>query len=301
MVKRRKTMQGNDGKYGKFIWASMVFCCLTLLGFKALAEDNCLQIRIWGEKNDYLPHEPILIKYEIYNRFNEAVVTNFDLFKQHFHISDNKGRDYRSIVLIDCVMGDTLPHGASVVDSEYIEFRYRTFNPGEYECFMEIPGIITTPHCLQSMKSNSIVFSVKEPIGEERLALDLYLKADSLGRITALDKKTRRKNEFEAYLDLADKYPRSIYAPISLYAALIMESVPDDKTVLISIGKKLIEDYPDSPFSAWAYQDLIIAYSKVEGITKAVEYMNHLLVKYPNSKISDRAEYWLGKIKAGDF
>lgn len=285
-----------------FVLLVIVLSSFAFLRFNATAsEDDCLRVRIWTDKHEYIPHEPILIKYEIYNGCGEYVLTNLWLLKEHFSITDNERRSYNSIFRIDCELLDTLYPGKLVVDSEYIEFGYRTFNVASYECSMEIPEDAVNPCCSYRARSNSITFSVKEPVGEERQALDLYLRADSLGRVTGLDKTTRRKNKFAAYLDLADKYPKSIYAPVSLYMALLMESVPEDKTVLISIGKRVIEDYPNTPYGARACQHLIQVYRQTSGIGGTIEYFEYLRGKYPNSEIARRAEYWLGKIKEGNF
>jgi len=272
---------------------------LAVLYFNAEAEDDCLRVKIWTDRTEYIPHEPILIKYELHNARNDNMLTNFWYLKEHFRIIDDKDRGYNNTMWGEYILGDTLHASEIVTDSEYVQSRYQTYNIAIYECSMVIPGEVVVPGCPYTMKSNSITFSVKEPEGENRQALALYLRADSLGRMTELEKSVRRRNEFEAYLDAAAKYPNTIYAPMALYMALLMESVPQDKTELISIGKRLIEDYPNTPYGAWACPYLVKAYRQTAGIEAAVEYFEYLRGKYPDSVIARRAEYWLGKIKEG--
>ncbi len=198
-------------------------------------------------------------------------------------------------------MSDTLHPGELVKDSEYIEYGYQTFNIAAYECFMDISGEFVIPQCPQNMKSNTIKFIVKEPTGDNRMAFNLFQRADSLGKAPDVDKETRRKNRFDACMDIAARYPGTIYAPISLHAALLMKSVPQDKTVLISIGKRLVENYPNTPYATWAFQDLIDVYRETSGLEAAKEYFNSLRDKYPNTVISKRAEHWLGIIEKGVF
>jgi hypothetical protein len=259
-----------------------------------------LEVTIQTKQVSYIPYEPILIKYELRNSTDQDIVSCFLLLGECFEINDASGRKYPSIVHRDVLMlTDTLGPDDSFVDSQYIQISYQVLHPGEYTCRMMIPNGLVYPQYFSSIESNVVDFTIVEPIGEERSAYLAYLAADSLGRDDSLPRDIRFRSEFSAYLDVAATYPNTIYAPISLYQALLMTFVPNDQSVLIPIGKKLIEHYANSPYGAWAFSHLIDAYKKTGRRGAARDYMNELIEKYSGNVIAERAHYWLQKLQKG--
>jgi hypothetical protein len=304
MVKRRGPMLNRLRKYRIIIVPGMMFCILSLLNTITAAGDGCLRIKIWADKQEYLLYEPISIKYEVYNTLETKLVTSFQTFDEFFNIRDNSGRSYPNLLISQYMMSDTLAPGGYFKGSEGIDSRYRIYNPGYYECIMDVPKTAIIPNCRDNPKSNLIEFSIKEPVGDERNALRMYLKADSLHwntTETGLDKKARRKIAFDAYVDLADTYPSSVYAPRAIYMAILLNNSVDDKAAIVDLCKKIIERYSDSHFLADGFYYFAKMQKLLKDQTGSAEYMEYLIKKYPDSKISDRAEYWLAKIKAGDL
>lgn len=280
--------------------AIVLIIIVSALVFGSCNKDNaCLRIQIQTEKQMYIPYEPFLVKFTIENTSGSAIITNYNLFPEYFEIFDEKGNRYSNTVWSSVIMGDTFADGASWNDSEYIQVRYQTVVPGKYTCSMKILNDILNPECPRATESNVIRFEIIEPVGDELSAYLTYLAADSLGRDYSIPKEIRRRNEFEAYLKAANMYPDNIYAPRELYLALIMQSVPDDPDVLIPVGKKLIEHYPESPYGAWAFMHLIDIYKKIGRRGAARDYMNELIEKYSGNVIAERAHYWLEKLQDG--
>jgi hypothetical protein len=265
---------------------------------------DCLDARIWTDKDEFLSYEPIVIHYEITNNTPGPIVTTFIAYGEYFNILDQEGRRCQN-TLSGCYLfgADTIGPGASYTANEQVRSRYNVNLPGAYTCYMELPKGNSFPECSEIVKSNELTLTVVEPKGEERTAFEMYRYADSLHWTykSPKQKKAIREKAFYLYLDLVKKYPRSVYAPVALYSAIVMGNVPDDRLTLINACHTMIEEYPESPYLVWTFSDLCDYYKALEDKTGAIEYMEYLLKEYPDSKISDRAEYWLAKIKAGDF
>jgi hypothetical protein len=88
---------------------------------------------------------------------------------------------------------------------------------------------------------------------------------------------------------------------MSLYTALFKAHVIKDKNKVMSVCKKLIEDYPEFYYIDDTFYNLVGNYKVLEDKTGAMEYMNELIEKHPNTKISERAEHWLEKIEKWEF
>ena len=154
------------------------------------------------------------------------------------------------------------------------------------------------------MKSNELIITIVEPTGEEKAALELYQSLDSLGAVqkTPDQKREYREQRSRLFRDLAKKYPKSVYTPRALYLVILMNDVVDDKTELIKICHTLIEDYSDSPYVKWTFLHLYEFHKEIGDKAGAMEYMEYLLDKYPdNETISERAGFWLEKIKKEEF
>ncbi|MGB2989580.1 MAG: tetratricopeptide repeat protein [Candidatus Zixiibacteriota bacterium] len=249
------------------------------------------EIKIHSDKTEYLTREPISVRYEVKNISDSTICFAFDNVKEFFNIKDQQERGYANIEHGDYfICPDTIHPNEVFKGSEGIDSRYRIFQPGEYTCFLDF----------FVCKSNILKIKVKNPTGDERKALDLYLEAQKLH--WCKDKNPKKwEQAFYKYLELADKYPKSVYAPMSLYTALFKAHVIKDKNKVISVCKKLIENYPDFYYIDDTFYNLVGNYKVLEDKAGAIEYMKELIKKYPNTKISERAEYWLERIKDGKF
>jgi hypothetical protein len=276
----------------------LVFICMgfgvammVFFGYRSVCARGQLEIRIWTTKDVYLALEPVVVGFEVKNvgDTNFTIHGDLDAVKQFFHITNDKGKNYHNTLLVSYFGTSSLQPGESYKDSEEIGSRYGVTGPGIYTCFLEV----------QHHKSNILKFKIIEPEGDEKKALDLYLEADRLHWCNDKD-PVKFKRAFYKFLELAEKYPNSVYAPQALRWALFGHRFKD-KRIVVSECKRLIEKYPDSPLLDITIEGLAANYKALEDKRGAEEYMNHLIGKYPNSNISERAKNWLRKIEKWEF
>jgi TolA-binding protein len=269
-------------------------CVMFIISF-ALAS-RIIEIRIWSDKVEYLTREPIFVHYEVKNRGNSPIILSFGLFGEYFKITDEKGHSYANMLLGEYALTDTLQANKSYKSKEKISGRYRVVNAGEYTIVMETPQGGVSPET----RSNTLKIEVKNPAGEEKKALDLYLDAQKLDWNKEKDPQ-KWEQAFYKYLELVDKYPKSVYAPMCLYTALFKAHVIKDKNIVLSVCKRLIENYSESYYVDEAFYNLVGNYKVLDDKAGALEYIRELIKKYPNTKISESAEYWLGKTEKEEF
>lgn len=250
-----------------------------------------LQIRIWTDKDTFLVKEPILVNYEIKNITDSAICFTFDNVKEFFNIKDQLGKGYSNNETGDYIIcPDTIHPNEALKGNEDIDSRYNITEPGEYTCFNDFSGC----------KSNVVKIKVKNPVGDEKKALDIYLEAQKLHWCKDKDPK-KWEQAFYKYLQLADQYPKSVYAPMSLYTALLKAHVIEDKGIVIAVCKNLIEKYPESNYVDYTFLDLIENYKILGDKVGAMDYLKELIKRYPNTRTSKGAEYWLEKIEKQEF
>jgi TolA-binding protein len=280
---------------------SIIFIILLTTLFSQASEK--LHLRIWTDKNEYVTREPIIVNYEIKNISDTTVVLNFLALGMFFDIKDQHGKGYANKLHFSFGFAyrDSLKPGESYKSEEDVSDRYGVISPGEYTCFLKNPkgskkNIFMSPEA----KSNIIKIKVTAPKDDEKKALDLYLEAQKLDWCKDKD-PNKWEQAFYKYLELAEKYPKSVYAPLSLYTALFRAHVIKDKNVVISVCKNLIENYPEFYYIDDTFYNLAGNFKVLEDKEGAIEYMKELLKKYHNTGISERAEYWLEKIEKWEF
>lgn len=271
-----------------WVWA------ILLVGFclHETASARCpFEIKVQSDKREYLTREPIIAHYQVENISDSTICFAFDNVKEFFNIKDQLGTGYANIEHGDYfICPDSIHPNEVFSGSERIDFRYRIVQPGEYTCFINFSGC----------KSNILKIKVKDPLGNEKKALDLYLEANKLHWCKDKDPQ-KWEQAFYKYLELAQKYPNSVYSPISLYNALFKAHVIQDKNVVIRVCKKLIDDYPEFHYIDDVFYNLVGVYKVLEDKAGATQYMKQLIKDYPDTKISERAEYWLEKIEKWEF
>ncbi len=274
----------------------IVSLILILLFFSSpLLASEKLQIRIWADKNIYLVYEPIIVHYEIKNLGDSTftVYETFDGLKGMFKIKNENGKDYFSMMINDYASPSVLQPDSSYQGCEEISDRYGVTDSGKYICFLPVSG----------SQSNVLKIKLIVPEGNEKKSLNLYLEAEKLHWCKDKDPE-KWKLGFLKYLEVVEKYPHSVYAPKALSSASLIylfSNNKEDKRKIIPVYKKLIENYPDSSLFALAFSGLIDAYADLKDKNSAIETMKELITKHPNTKISERAEYWLEKVEKWEF
>jgi TolA-binding protein len=281
-------------KYKLFVFSliPLMFTIYPILS--AASGTDLIQMRIWTEKNEFILREPIIVNYEVRNITGRTVFLNFLALSMYFDIKDQEGRGYANKLIFSFGFAypDSLKPSESYDSSENITDRYGIVFPGEYTCLLKNPS--------PEAKSNVITIKIRNPKGEDKKALDLFLDAKKLDECKDKDPK-KWEQAFYKYLELAERYPKSVYAPVSLYTALFRAHVIKDKNVVISVCKKLIEDYPEFYYIDDTFYNLVGNYKSLENKAGAMEYMEELIKEHPDTKISERAEYWLEKIEKWEF
>ena len=261
-----------------------------------------LLIRIWTDKDTFLVQEPIPVHYEVKNISDSTMRLSFGMINEDFVIKDQQGRGYATHLRFSFSgVGDSLNPGENHQGSLDIAGWYGVLNIGEYTCY-----IYTQPSAVLHfpwIKSNTIKFNVIEPKGDEKKALDMFLEAEKLkysrDRIHGGRDLKKAELGFIKYQEFVDKYPNSIYAPSALQAAIgiyLYSENPEDLKKIIPVCLKLIENYQEDVFC-----DLVGVYETLKDKESAIKTMRELIEKHPNTKISERAEYWLEKIEKWEF
>ena len=200
-------------------------------------------------------------------------------------------------------ISDSLKPNEAFEGSEGIDGRYGIVDAGEYTCYLESPQWINAP----SARSNEIKITIRNPEGEEKKALGLHLEAEGLRYGRDDQGKTdhqKRELGFQRFQVLVDKYPKSTYAPLALKAAIgtyLYSQNLAERRRIIPICIKLIEDYPAFCDFVGTFTDLAHTYEILKDKEGAIKTMQELIKKHPESKISERAEYWLERIEKWEF
>jgi tetratricopeptide (TPR) repeat protein len=261
-----------------------------------------LQIKIWVDKDQFFVREPIPVNYEIKNISDSTVFLSFGMIAEDFVIKDEQGQDYSTHRRGSFSGGgNSLSPGETHQNGGDIGGLYEIKSVGEYTCY-----IYTQPSAVFNFgwtKSNTIKFKVIEPQGDEKKALNMLLEAEKLAWCKDKDPK-KWDLAFKKYQELVDTYPKSVYAPLSLSSARGIYRYSknlEERKKVIPISKRLIEEYPNSIYFMSAFTSLVEAYEVLKDKAGAIEVMNELIKKHPNTKILEEAEKRLQRIEEWKF
>ena len=275
------------------------------LGFSLCGASDGLEIRVWTDKDQFLVHEPIPVHYEVTNTSDSITFSpNFYETEEHFNITDEKGRGYYSHIRGTFARGNPFPPGESHRSTLDVHALYDVEDSGEYTCYIPV---WTRHACLNSerIKSNTIKFKVVAPTGEDEKALNLLLEAQRLAGVdSSLGYPHPGKEELalKKYEGLASTYPNSVYAPMALLAAIEVHARwYEHRRRVIPVCRWLVERYPGYYYWANGFSRLVEAYELLRDKEGAIKTMQELVEKHPGTKISERAEHWLEKIKDWKF
>jgi tetratricopeptide (TPR) repeat protein len=261
-----------------------------------------LRVEIWANKMEYLPREPIMVYYAIENVGDQAVDVNRYSVEGCFRIEDEQGVQYPIGILAVCLAFAPKPlkpndklEGCRGLDG-FLE-------PGKYIVYLRCPNwtdeIVT--------KSNKLELIVKEPEGEEKEALKMFIEA---GTVESAEKENQGRcpkrglAEFLKYQEVVERYPNSVYAPLALRAAVSIYFYSqnlEERRQVIPLFLKLIENYPDFYDFQGTISGLVGTYEILKDKEGAITTMQEFIEEHPNTKISERAEYWLKKIEEWEF
>lgn len=293
----------------KFAIGLFLLFMLRLTLFPAVAKTELIEIKIWSDKLEYLVREPIVINYSVKNVSDRLVRINLTELSFCLRIRDEKGTSFPAQLSLSYGFAypDSLKPGEEYKSGVSITDVYGVVSPGEYSCFLENPQG-PKEYISPGGKSNTIKVIVKEPEGEEKKVLDMFLEAERLAY--SRDKQHGGRDLGKAELgflkhqQLVNKYPNSIYAALSLRGAIgvyLYSRELNERRKIIPVCKRLIEKYPNSIHFALAFVSLVDVYEVLKDKEGAIKIMQELIKKHPDSKISERAEYWLERIQKWEF
>lgn len=272
---------------------------------------NLLEMKIWTDKPDYLVREPIVVNYSVKNIGNTVINLNLTEIGFCLNIKDQAGNSYPAHLSLSYgfAFPDSLIPAEKHDGGVNITDLYKVVSEGEYTCFLENPGSKQADVSVPTReKSNVIKIKVKNPTGDEKNALDMLLEADQLkySRDEQHGGRDLKKAElgFLKYQELASRYPNSVYAALALNGAVgVYQYSPDFEAMkkVIPVCRRLIENYPNTIYFMSAFTSIEGVYEVLKDKAGAINEINKLIQKHPNSKISEEAERRLDQIEKWKF
>jgi len=273
--------------------------------FTSSEAEEKLGIEIWIDKDEFLTHEPIVVHYTVTNIGDSMAYLNFQMIEEDFVIEDENGNRYRSHIRGTYGGGELFAPGEIHTGNLDIGGRYGVKGVGEYTCYVHSYPFFCWD--AEFLNSNTVEFKVIEPKGEEEKALNLFFEAEKLkyARSEAGGPDFSKKEPtFLKYQELVDRYPKSVYAPKALSAAVgvyYYSRNAEQRRRVIPVCIRLIEGYPDSYYLRAAFTDLLQTYESLKDKEGAIKTMQNLIKEHPSTGVSEEAERRLKKVEEWEF
>jgi len=281
-----------------FLFSAVILVSVTFVAMSYPASED-LEIRIWSDKDQFLLYEPIIIHYELRNTSDSNLTLNFADLEEDFMIENQQGRKYHRLIHAWRSGWDTLAAGETHRGKSEVIDPYGIDKVGKYTCYMQ------TQHFGAPLgawaTSDTIIFKVVEPEGDEKEAADLFAATKDL---MTRAKREKREQIFSGFMSLVEKYPHSVYAPMSLYFAARACSDSSDTARMresIFLYVRLTDDYPDFCCFDLVLAGLFTAFRTIKDKPGAIQTMNELIEKHPHTRISEEAEKTLEKVEKWEF
>lgn len=250
-------------------------------------------VTISSDKEEYISHEAILINIEINNygkpglRLNNNILeffiitdSNNNRFSVNYHSYSDKSNEMN--------IGETVKMQVNVI-SYYGMINDDTgnfstyFPPGTYsiQYIYRYPGY-------PPIESNIISVSVKEPIGDEKLALNFLRQG------WAAQKEKDIEKAVDFYQKVYGKYPNSIYASTAINEEFIISKlIRPDITKMLKLSQKMLEEYPESEHAIRCMRAFYKIKEAKEGKNIAIEALNKIKTKSSSNKFNKRIECFI--------
>jgi len=228
--------------------SALIFLIVVLcLGSSSCEASEELKVRLWTDKDQFLPYEPIPVHYEVINNSDSTLTPSFQSAEQGFFITDEKETVYPRGILSTCISNPLAPGETHKATLE-LQAIYGVLDFGQYTCYIPVETHYGSSNS-RLIKSNPVTFRVAAPIGEDEQALNLLLEAQKLAGVdSSLGYPHPGKEELalKKYEEIASKYPNSVYAPIALLAAAEVHARwYEHRRQVIPVCMWLVERYPD--------------------------------------------------------
>ncbi len=278
----------------------LVFVCVAVSqAQEARSPAQDVELRIWFGKEEYLVKEIVMLHGSLKNNRDTTIYFWADELYS-LTMKDKTGEVYpKKMFTQGWSPGPThsLRPGETHRFYEDILFTYTIYEglPVEtYFCFMTLHQYLG-----EMITSDTVQFVVKEPTGFEKDAQRLFIEAQKLSWSTG-----KSDQAFAVYQQLIRKYPNSVYVPGAVYGAALCYLYSDStekKKTSVAMYVNLIENYPDFLSVSRYFLPIYSIYLSMKDKAGATKTMQELIEKHPDTKISERAEYWLEKIEKWEF
>ena len=135
-----------------------------------------------------------------------------------------------------------------------------------------------------------VIRAMPDPRDNARMAIESYDAGDLFGRASAAYREEMYKEAAKRFIQVADEFSGSKYAPPALYnAGLAMERQNDFQNAA-TLYERLIETYPDAADITDALFRLTGAYEALEMWPKADQALNKLLTERTDLEPLERVE-----------
>jgi tetratricopeptide (TPR) repeat protein len=277
----------------------VLWCAGASLAQEGQTSAQNIRLEIRFGKAKYLVREPVILHGSLTNYADTAISFWGDDLTS-LTICDTTGKPYPKKIFTHGWSPEPthrLEPGQTYEFDGDILFEYTInegFPVGTYQCVMVLPEYLE-----EGKTSDTAQFRVEDPTGLEKEAQRLFIEAQrhSWGQRDC-------NSAFRAYQQLIETFPTSVYVPGSLYdAALCYKYSPlrEEKEKSIKIYLRLIEEYPDYISLTRYFGAIGIIYGNLKDKAGALKTMEDLIDRHPDTKISEKAQYWLEKIEKWEF
>jgi hypothetical protein len=234
------------------------------------------QIEINTEKDIYCVLEDIFIHVKIINN-NEEGPSISGMINQKLIVKNSKG--YRYKPMISGSYSYTPPMGKGIEEYNVALLAYYgKIGPGPIGLYRYLPSDTYTIYCIwenngyEPIISNIINIEIKEPVGDNLKAFNIYVEAK---KFLKMEEYSKSEKKFE---EIYKKYPQGIYTIKALHKKLfIYKFCKRDPRKYFQTSKLIIEKYPDSYHAKYALYNVVHGYQiYIKDIESGKKYLKNL-------------------------
>lgn len=301
-----------DGNYTMILMKNFLLKCsifiISLLLFPLLVnaekpKDKKWEMLINLDKQEFLLHEILLLDVTITNITSDTLKNDCIVFPNHygfsFIIKDSQGDtlEYDGLVLssLSKIKTYLIEPGGQIYRSFNLLYLYSPLNhnTSSYSIQANINLGYENKYLFDDLTSNEISFSIIDPSGDEKEALELLIKARKLS--TA---RETMPDGVPIYNEILNKYPNSVYSEESYrgslrYTKKSVDAITSGTFDSITFNLKMINNFPNSGTTRGWLQGL----SKRLKEEKMNEILNKVIKDYPNSRAAKYANQMLNPRK----
>lgn len=250
-------------------------------------ESSSIEIRVSSFNKSYTPHEQVIIEFSLKNNTNVVqLIPPIGSLSEKFLILNDSGEPVHQQMYSTYVGYDSLMPNEVMELKADVSLPFNLTKPGKYICQLHIYGY----------NSNQIELNITEPTGIARKAWELFKKAQLLDYGPSGQNNENYITAYSTYLDVVEKYPETIYAPLSLRRAFFIYKLADRKTVQDK-AKDYIEAGVNGELLELCLEAIVATSIKMNEREGGVEYLQKLINKHNGSIIGQRALFWQSKLQ----